>query len=195
MTSPIAASRELKVILVGNAGVGKTSIARHYCGMSFSYDMTATLGVSHLRKVIQIDGCAVELKLWDTAGSEEYAPLVPLYIRGAHIAIITASVLDGRSIENLPKWKQSVINIEPNCVLLLAINKMDMAEEVDVRDTLTERFQATFPLIFFTSAKTGEEIEGMIGLGAVQAIRERAFVANEQLAPPVPEKKRKRDCC
>jgi small GTP-binding protein len=168
MTLP---AQQLKVILVGDSGVGKTAIARRYCNMGFTYDMVMTVGVSHLQKLIHIDGCDVELKLWDTAGSEDYAPLVPLYIRGAHFAIVTASIVDRCSIEHLRKWKEAVIEIEPHCVIVLAINKMDMEENADVRTQLTEEMQGLFPLIYFTSAKTGEEIDNMFDVAATQALK------------------------
>jgi small GTP-binding protein len=173
LATPLSPNSELKVILVGDSSVGKTAIAHRCCDMDFTFDMVPTVGVAHLRKVAQIDGCAVELRFWDTAGSEDYEPLIPMYIRGAHIAIIAASVVDSHSMEHLPKWKQTVVEIEPDCVIVLALNKMDMADDPEIRTELTEQFQDLFPLIYFTSAKTGEEIPTLLDVAITHALKPR----------------------
>jgi Ras-related protein Rab-5C len=192
MIPETAPARSLKIILVGEVGVGKTAIARRYCDMGFSLEMVHSVGVSHLCKIIQNEGCSIELKLWDTAGSEEFAPLVPLYIRGSDIAVVTASVLDRRSIDELKRWKDEVLQIERCCVILGAINKMDMVTDGEIRAGLTGQLQEAFPLLYFTSAKTGEEIEEMIRMGVEKALEEEVV---QEVGPVVQETKEKKTCC
>ena len=77
-----------KIVSVGSSGVGKTSLIRRYTENRFVETYIETLGVEFAVKRIQLQDYNVELKLFDTAGEEQFGPLRPYYYRGAHGVII-----------------------------------------------------------------------------------------------------------
>jgi small GTP-binding protein len=96
-----------KIILLGDASVGKTSLARQQSCGSFDIRMMPTIGVDSLASTLAIDRRQVKLMLWDTAGQERFASLVPMYVRGANACVIVSSIVDPPSLGQM----ESVLNL------------------------------------------------------------------------------------
>lgn len=161
-----------KVILLGDTGVGKTSIARWQTSGSFDFKMSPTVGASHLKTTVQVSGRAVDLMLWDTAGQEQFSSLVPMYSRGAHAAILVASIVNPDSCEHLTTWQQRVISAAGRIPVVVAVNKSDLSEGAPVSFfDLRERCRSTFPVMFLVSAKTGDSIPELFRQVAEDVIR------------------------
>mmetsp|Transcript_14636 Transcript_14636/g.58485 ORF Transcript_14636/g.58485 Transcript_14636/m.58485 type:complete len:141 (-) Transcript_14636:695-1117(-) len=96
---------EVKVVLLGDAGVGKSSLARRFVHRHFQPFAESTIGASFMSKTLAVDGREVKAQIWDTAGQEKYHSLAPMYYRGAGAAIV---VYDVSSAASLVKLKRCV---------------------------------------------------------------------------------------
>jgi small GTP-binding protein len=96
---------EAKIVLIGNSGVGKTSIALRYKEGKFSDNPKATVGASYFQKTIAFkDHTQLKLHIWDTGGSEKFRSVAPLYYKGAHAALVCYSIIDDNSFRSMDDW-------------------------------------------------------------------------------------------
>lgn len=104
-TRSAASERQmLKVILLGDGGVGKSSLMNVYVSGKFSADSFHTIGVEFLIKEIDVDAKKVALQIWDTAGQERYRSLRTPFYRGSDCCLLTFAVDDAASFCNLAVW-------------------------------------------------------------------------------------------
>lgn len=134
-----------KVLVVGDAAVGKTSLVQRYSQDSFSKHYKSTVGVDFALKVLQwSDSEMVRLQLWDIAGQERFTSMTRLYYRDASACVIMFDVTNATTFSNSQKWKQdldsklTLPNGEPVPCLLLA-NKCDLSPWAVSRDQV-DRF-------------------------------------------------------
>lgn len=151
----------LKIVLLGNSGVGKTSLVTMWALETKSLAIKPTIGANHQKKRVTINHEDVDLYLWDTAGQEQFQALTPLYTRSSTCAILTASIVDTESFSGLDKWidliKESCDVIPP---MMLIVNKIDLdANAVLQRDDIDKKYKPLFNGIFYCSAETGEGVE------------------------------------
>jgi small GTP-binding protein len=109
--------------------------------------------------------------LWDTAGQEQFASLVPMYVRGAHACIIVASVVDPDSCEHMEEWMHLLQKSGENPPIIVAINKTDLFDGAPMtQEEIRAKYGATFPVMFFVSARTGDTIATLfqqVGMAAM----------------------------
>uniref|UniRef100_H2LQH7 small monomeric GTPase n=1 Tax=Oryzias latipes TaxID=8090 RepID=H2LQH7_ORYLA len=96
----------LKVILLGDGGVGKSSLMNRYVTNKFDSHLFHTIGVEFLNKELEVDGRRVTLQIWDTAGQERFRSLRTPFYRGSDCCLLTFSLDDGQSFSNLANWKK-----------------------------------------------------------------------------------------
>jgi len=94
----------LKVIILGDSGVGKTSLMNQYVHKRFSNQYKATIGADFLTKEQMIDDKLVTLQIWDTAGQERFQSLGVAFYRGADSCVLVYDVTDSKSFDNLESW-------------------------------------------------------------------------------------------
>lgn len=94
----------LKVIILGDSGVGKTSLMNQYVHKRFSNQYKATIGADFLTKEVMIDDKLVTLQIWDTAGQERFQSLGVAFYRGADSCVLVYDITDSKSFENLESW-------------------------------------------------------------------------------------------
>lgn len=119
----------LKVVIVGNGAVGKSSMIQRYCRGTFTRDYKKTIGVDFLERIIECDGEEVRLMLWDTAGQEEFDAITKAYYRGAQACVITFSTIDRDSFEAAHSWKMKVENECGEIPTVLVQNKIDLLDQ------------------------------------------------------------------
>ena len=187
----------IKVAFVGNSGVGKTTLINRKIYGKFDYSVMPTVGSSHLSVTEKIGEDSVELCLWDTAGQEKYQSLVPLYIRDAICVIIVASITDHLSLQNISDWYGKVMESEPDSVIFVVINKIDIkGENLPSIEQLRAEFSNQYNDLYFVSAKDGDFVNELfytIALRGHQHIleKEQVYVNNQ----PAQITSTKHGCC
>ncbi|XP_039071246.1 ras-related protein Rab7-like [Hibiscus syriacus] len=99
----------LKVIVLGDSGVGKTSLMNQYVHMKFSQQYKATIGADFVTKELQIDERNVTLQIWDTAGQERFQSLGVAFYRGADCCVLVYDVNVIKSFDNLDNWHEEFL--------------------------------------------------------------------------------------
>jgi len=137
----------IKVIVVGNGQVGKTSMITRFARGIFTNDYKKTLAVDFLEKKLFLTEVNEEVTylLWDTAGQEEYDSITRTYYKGAGAAVIAFSTTDRDSFDVVEKWYNKVMQECGNIVTVLVQNKVDLIEEAvmtnDEVESLARRLQ------------------------------------------------------
>ena len=155
---------EIKICLLGDVSVGKTSIASRFCKNSFNENYINTIGGAYQQQNIVLNnGAKIKLHIWDTSGQDRFRSMTNLYYRDAQVAILTYDVTNEQSLESLNYWLNELndkVEID-NMVLCLAGNKTDVdANEKRVPTAKGKLFAEEHNMIFFeTSAKTGAGVK------------------------------------
>ena len=100
----------LKIIILGDSGVGKTSLMNQYVNQRFSSQYKATIGADFLTKEVTIDDKLVTLQIWDTAGQERFQSLGVAFYRGADACILVYDITSEKSFEQLNSWRDEFLN-------------------------------------------------------------------------------------
>jgi Ras-related protein Rab-7A len=99
----------LKIIILGDSGVGKTSLMNQYVTRKFSNQYKATIGADFLTKEVMIDDKLVTLQIWDTAGQERFQSLGVAFYRGADCCVCVYDVTTPKSFESLDSWRDEFL--------------------------------------------------------------------------------------
>ena len=128
---------KFKVLMLGDSGVGKTSLTRRFVQDEFSTSYMHTIGIDFLEKIIEIstnesEKVKVKLQIWDTAGQERFRSLIRPYYRGASGVVLVYDVTDESTFEHLKQWLVSINENISDCQVVHKIivgNKLDLADE------------------------------------------------------------------
>jgi len=94
----------LKVIVIGDSCVGKSSLMRRVTDNTFNNEFSSTIGVDFKSISININDYNIKLQVWDTAGQEKFKNIIPIYFRGSAAALICFDITSRKSFENLDEW-------------------------------------------------------------------------------------------
>ncbi|OHT07111.1 Ras-related protein Rab-18 [Tritrichomonas foetus] len=183
----------VKVILVGNAAVGKTSLVNSFLELPFDKDVLSTNMASYQRKNVESsNGVQVRLDIWDTAGQEKFRAMLPIYFRAASVALLC---FDNSTIDSIDDWYNTVIKATPNCDIFLVLTKNDMYDDKEERKLLQIMMQKSDELkiqnYFSTSAKENNGIDQIFKKAADVA----TTVISAQTEPPRLIENDKKKCC
>eukprot|EP00002_Diphylleia_rotans_P039620 TRINITY_DN9224_c0_g1_i1.p1 TRINITY_DN9224_c0_g1~~TRINITY_DN9224_c0_g1_i1.p1 ORF type:complete len:206 (+),score=43.34 TRINITY_DN9224_c0_g1_i1:43-660(+) len=156
-SSPESYDHIFKLLLVGDSGVGKSSIMNRFCTGQYEEDNTSTIGVDFKIKLINIGDKRVKLTIWDTAGQEKFRTLTSSYYRGAHGIIMVYDVTSSQSFESLSSWMKEVEShsTHPDAIKMLVANKIDQESKRKVVKDSGLTYARSNNMIFMEcSAKT-----------------------------------------
>jgi len=152
----------IKVVIVGNGAVGKSSMIQRYCRGIFTNSYKKTIGVDFLEKQLRIGGEEVRLMLWDTAGQEEFDAITKAYYRGAQACVVGFSTTDRLSFEAVRKWKKKVEDECGPVPMVLVQNKIDLMHEAEVSPDEVERLAKECKMrLYRTSVKEDLNVSGV----------------------------------
>ncbi|KAK2912937.1 hypothetical protein Q8A73_007050 [Channa argus] len=112
-----------KIVLIGNAGVGKTCLVRRFTQGLFPPGQGATIGVDFMIKTVEIKGEKVKLQIWDTAGQERFRSITQSYYRSANALILTYDITCEDSFRCLPEWLKEIEQYANNQVVTILVGK------------------------------------------------------------------------
>jgi len=159
LATPVSKKFIFKVIFLGDAAVGKTSIVAKHVTSTFRENYIPSLGANITSREYSLEGKDVTLMIWDIAAQEEFSRVRHLYYRGVKAAFIVYDVTRPRTFENVVSWHDDLTTIVRKKVPIILIgNKTDLPAVVHSASgkRLADDIGADF---IETSAKTGENIE------------------------------------
>ena len=149
-----------KIIFIGDAGVGKTTIISRIMDNPFNEVYEPSIGVDFMSKVIKYRGQNIKLQIWDTAGQEKYKGLIPSYVRNSSIVFLIYDISVKSSFDNIPNWITFIRSIE-NTTLVLCGNKIDLEKREVTKEEGEALAQKEGIAFYEMSAKSGEGIKNM----------------------------------
>lgn len=151
----------LKIILIGDSGVGKTNLLSQFISKQFSDDTKTTIGVEFATKSLTIDGKVVKAQIWDTAGQERYRSITSAYYKGANGAMILYDITSSVSFASVNRWLQELRDsTDPNIAIMLIGNKNDQEELRSVRLDEGKNLAEGKNMMFLeTSAKAASNVD------------------------------------
>lgn len=156
-------ANEHKIVLVGDANVGKSSVAFRFAQNRFFENTEPTIGAAFLTKKIRYNETDYVLNLWDTAGQEKYNSLIPMYYRNADAAIIVYDITNEQSLNSASRWLTELHRIVPDIFILLVGNKCDLEKQI-LQTSINDYVNKYNIKHLEVSAKTNHNINEMFEL-------------------------------
>ncbi|KAG8343147.1 ADP ribosylation factor family Ras of Complex Roc domain [Trypanosoma vivax] len=126
VTSP--APKKYKVVLLGESGVGKTSLVQRLAKNEWCENQNSTVGASFFRYACPLGDTAVHFDIWDTAGQERYKSLASMYYRGAAAALVVYEIPSYETFERAKYWVRELAANSPETIVYLVGNKSDIRD-------------------------------------------------------------------
>ena len=192
----------VKTIIVGDSGVGKTSLLVRYIRNKFDPKCPPTLGVEFMAKPIEIEKYNIEFQLWDTAGQELFRAVTKGYYRGSIGAFICFDLTNHDSFLHVGRWLNDIIETaRKDCFYILVGNKSDLKAERQVPKEEAELFAQNNNMQYFEcSSLTGDNINELM-LACLSLIKQMIDDGKFELNPSEKdniiseEKSEKSSCC
>lgn len=158
----MAADFVFKIIIVGEAGVGKSCLLRRYADQTFTENYINTIGVDFKVRTLEMNGRLIKLNIWDSAGQERFRTIVNTYYRGAHGICLVYDITDLDSFQKLNEWLQDVTELaEPNAKKIIIGTKKDLEQRRQVKSEQVKSYSETIGVPYIeTSSKEGHNVEG-----------------------------------
>ena len=198
----------VKIILIGDAGVGKTNIMSKYLKNQFMENSKSTVGVEFGSKVFNHEGHKIKAQIWDTAGQEKYKSLISAYFKGSKGAFIVYDITKKDTFASVEKWVNELkLNSDPKAAVIIIGNKNDLEDKREVSKEQGEEKSKSFGCAFLeTSALSGDNIDKAFSL-MIKEIFEKYNTDSsgdgelgnvkkgEDLKPEKVNDKKKKSCC
>jgi len=151
----------IKLVLLGEANVGKTSLVYRFIENKFRENYKSTLGVNLLKKDMELDKYgSVSAQIWDLGGQESFRSLRSLYLEGANGAFVIYDMTNRKTFEKLDEWVRDFRDARDDAPIILIGNKSDLENQIKVNKKEATEYANTNNLgLIITSAKTGQNVE------------------------------------
>ena len=196
----------VKLLLLGDSTVGKTSILVKYINNKFEDSCVSTVGVDYMDKILNYKNLIIKLQIWDTSGEEKFRSMTRNFYRNADGIFIVFDLTKKTTFDHVKIWISEALDHNDTIKLMLIGNKLDLTNEIEVKNELASNYAKKHNLKYFeTSAKEGTNINE-----AFEAILELLFSGktenqilteftrnNSSLSVDTKEdnKKKKKSCC
>lgn len=162
----------IKVLIVGNGAVGKSSMIQRYCKGIFTQDYKKTIGVDFLEKKLSLEGEELRLMIWDTAGQEEFDSMTKAYYRDAEACVVAFSTTDRDSFEAVESWIKKVEAEVGSIPMVLVQNKVDLMDQaVMTKEEANAKAEAIRLKFFRTSVQENFQIDQVFQYLAEQFLK------------------------
>ena len=149
-----------KIIIIGDAAVGKSNILNRYVKNEFSENIKSTVGVELGIKFIKVKGTNTKIQIWDTAGQERYRAITSSYYKGSHGCFIVYDITNEKTFNNVEKWYEHVQREAGQDISIILVgNKCDKENERQISKEKGQEKAKNLKCAFFeTSALSGTNI-------------------------------------
>ncbi|XP_070571673.1 ras-related protein Rab-35-like isoform X2 [Ptychodera flava] len=189
-----------KLLIIGDSGVGKSSLLLRFADNTFTGTYITTIGVDFKIRTIDVNGEKVKLQIWDTAGQERFRTITTTYYRGTHGVIVVYDVTSADSFVNVKRWLHEIDQNCDNVARILVGNKNDCPDKKVVESDDAKKFAEQMGVqLFETSAKENINVEEIFS-----AITKLVIEAKKRQFRPEPDKStvkvasdkgKKKKCC
>ena len=159
----MSGSKSFKVVLLGEAGVGKTSIIHQFAYHKFDPDCLSSISAQFISKTVEYKGFGpIKFDIWDTAGQERYRSMARIFYKDAKVIIFVYDITSQTSFDGIKDYwyEQIKINCEEDAIFAVVANKNDLYDEQQVSDESGQSFADEIDAIFqSTSAFSDKGIE------------------------------------
>ena len=181
-----------RVVIIGNSGVGKTSMVQQMSFGEFDKLNAPTVGAGVTPITVFVNGESIVYHVWDTAGQETFRTIVPLYFRDAVCAMIVFSLADIDSFNSLDDWLDLLYqNVPTKIPVILVANKSDIPNPSVEEQKAREWAENNGAEMFITSAATGQGIHPLFEYCGTVCMN----CENEEDVNKVKETSEKKKCC
>ena len=192
MSSQKPTTKQVKVIVVGSCGVGKTALIGKYFKKDFNENTDTTISPASSHAIIKLpSGIDAHVQIWDTAGQERFQSISTMFYRDSHVALIC---FDINTTDTIEQWINRVHNEVPECLIMLVQTKADLLDQTALMETnakgnqMKNEFKAHS--FYLTSAVDGRMVENVFFDSALYAVCEdKTETAKSE------EQKEKGSCC
>jgi len=159
-SSEIKEEYKLKIVIVGDSGVGKTNLVKRFISNTYNANSKATVGVEFISKSYKINDHIFKIEIWDTAGQERYKSITAAYYKGAKGALVVYDTTNKETFYNVDRWISEIKEKSvPEIKIMIIGNKMDLKSrrEVKLEEAMEKSKTLEAPLLE-TSALTAENV-------------------------------------
>lgn len=197
-------SIDLKIVVLGPAGVGKTCVIHRFCNGAFLTNTLATIGAGFFPHTMQIGQTDVNMMLWDTAGEERFRSVAPSLLRGANGLVLVYDCTDLNSFNELEIYLNIFLDTaqyDPNLPLPILVlgNKSDIVDVPKIPEETVQNWLTRKNIVhhFRVSAKSGENIESSFTTFISDFLKTAPSVAPASIQIDVgqPQQEEKKGCC
>ena len=149
-----------KILIIGDSGVGKSSLMNRFVDQNYSSEFNATIGVDFKVHTIKIDDKLIKLQIWDTAGQERFRTVTNTYYRGAHGVLVVYDTTNHYSFNNVTEWLSEIDRLANDEIpRVLVATKTDLTEEQMVTPEETQKLVQHYNLKHIeTSSKNDQNV-------------------------------------
>ncbi|XP_070571672.1 ras-related protein Rab-35-like isoform X1 [Ptychodera flava] len=189
-----------KLLIIGDSGVGKSSLLLRFADNTFTGTYITTIGVDFKIRTIDVNGEKVKLQIWDTAGQERFRTITTTYYRGTHGVIVVYDVTSADSFVNVKRWLHEIDQNCDNVARILVGNKNDCPDKKVVESDDAKKFAEQMGVqLFETSAKENINVEEMFNaitqLVLQQKKRNAELLSKQNDRIKIDSSKRKKSKC
>ena len=150
----------IKLLLLGDTAVGKTSILLKYINDTFDQSVISTIGVDYMDKIIDYDKYKIKLQIWDTSGQERFRSITRNFYRNADGVMVVFDLTKKATYDHVKVWLSEAYEHNEDITTILIGNKLDLVNERDVSKEIAVNFANNNKLKYLeTSAKNGTNIK------------------------------------
>jgi len=190
---------QFKLVLLGQAGVGKSNLVLRFVKGEFHENNESTIGAAFLTQTVTMsDQSSIKFEIWDTAGQERFNSLAPMYYRGAQAALVVYDITNESSLSRAKSWvKELQTQGVPRMVIALVGNKSDLEAQRKVNPEHARAYAEENGLLFMeTSAKTAQNVSEIFEEIAKALPKDRKPDGRPLIVPSLPtETDSKKPCC
>ncbi|EDW75054.1 uncharacterized protein Dwil_GK21207 [Drosophila willistoni] len=177
------ADRAIKLLVIGESGVGKSSLIRRFVENKFDENHDVTIGMDFKSKVMNVDGIDYKVALWDTAGAERFRSLTPSFYRKALGAILVYDITNRDTLVKLEAWLAELDSYSdnPNIAIIVVGNKIDQDRVVDRQEG--RNFARKHRALFIETSARCDQFVSDVFKEIVEKIVSSEYFDNGQMNP------------